>query len=107
MLRTRGFAASFALLQQLTFKGSRFGCGSSVRAGLGCTSKTKAHIAVVGRATAIAASLHSRAVVSLWPLGSRVSFAVDVLVSWIGEADSAYVGRAVAFAAFGLRTFGR
>ena len=35
------------------------------------------------------------------------AFAIDVLVSWIGEADSAHEGRAVAFAAFGLRTFGR
>ncbi len=35
------------------------------------------------------------------------AFAIDALVFWIGEADSAYVGRAVAFAAFGLRTFGR
>ncbi len=36
-----GPAVSLHLSQQLAFKGSRFGCGSSVRAGLGCTSKKK------------------------------------------------------------------
>jgi hypothetical protein len=51
----------------------------------------KVHIAFVGRATAIAASLRSRAVVSVVALRFERAFAIDALVFWIGEADSAYV----------------
>ena len=49
-------------------------------------------------------SLHSRAVVSVVALRLERAFAIDALVFWTRNAQSAFVGRAAAFAAWS--TFG-
>ena len=51
-------------------------------------------------------SLHSRAVVSVVALWLERALAIGALVFWTRNAQSAFVGRAAAFAAFGVSTFG-
>ncbi len=92
------------------FGGGRFGCGPSVPACLGdCFTVLRtreAHSAFVRLAAAFAASLHSRAVVSVVTLRFERAFAVGALVLRTREAHRAFVGRAAAFATSGLITFG-
>ena len=51
-------------------------------------------------------SLHSRAVVLVVALRLERALAIDALVFWTRNAQSAFVGRAAAFAAIGVSTFG-
>ena len=62
--------------------------------------------AFVSRAATFAASMHSRAVVSVVALRFEHAFAIGALVFRTREALSAFVGRAAAFAACCLSTFG-
>ena len=64
----------------------------------------EAQSALVGRATAFAAFLHSRAIVSVVALWLERALAISALVLRTREAQSAFVGRAAAFAAWS--TFG-
>ena len=61
----------------------------------------RARSAFVGRAGAFAASVHSRAIVSVVALRLERAFAIGALVFRTRDARSAFVGRAAAIAAFG------
>ncbi len=64
----------------------------------------EAQSAVVGRAATFAASLHSRAIVSVVALRLERAFAIGALVFRTRDAQSAFVDRAAAFVAWS--TFG-
>ena len=66
----------------------------------------EAQSAFVSRAAAFAASMHSRAVVSVVALRFERALTISALVFWTREAQSGFVCRAAAFAASGLSTFG-
>ena len=76
-------------------------------------SRFFAHCAIFG-ARAVAGfaaffahrSLHSRAIILVVALRLERALAIDALVFWTRNAQSAFVGRAAAFAAFGVSTFG-
>ena len=60
----------------------------------------------MGRAAAFAAFLHSRATISVVALRLERALAIGAYVFRTRDAQSAFVGRAAAFAAFGVSTFG-
>ena len=64
----------------------------------------EAQSAFVGRAAALAASLHSMTIVSVVALRLERALAIAALVFRTRDAQSAFVGRAAAFAAWS--TFG-
>ena len=60
----------------------------------------------MGRAAAFAAPLHSRAIILVVALRLERALAIDALVFWTRNAQSAFVGSVAALAAFGVSTFG-
>ena len=75
-----------------------------------CTEReNRAFVRAVAEFTAFVANrgLHSRAVLSVMALRVERALAIGALVFWAGEAQSASVGHADAFAAAGLSIFGR